>query len=145
MHSIYDSRTTCDANIVQFESFESDHCFNNGGNSALKYEYPTVLYYTSPTCAAAPASNATLPTTCTTVTVPTTTNNLAYKWTYGDVNFGGSSSKTLTDAEIGGIAGGGAVALIGASAAAYYFMGQGAASSAAATGGSTANPMVSAV
>lgn len=143
MHSIYDSRTTCDANIVQFESFESDHCFNNGGNSALKYEYPTVLYYSSPTCTAAPASNATLVTTCTTVTVPTTTNNLAYKWTYGDVNFGGSSSKTLTDAEIGGIAAGGAVALIGASAAAYYFMGQGAA--AAATGGSTANPMVSAV
>lgn len=143
MRSAFDSLTTCDANIVQFESFEDKHCFSNGGTS-FKYEFPTAFYYAGNTCAAPAASNETLSTTCATTTE--TPIVLANQWYYGDVNFGSDSdSPVLTTAEIAGIAAGGAVALVAAAAGAYYFMGSGAASGAATAMGGGANPMVSAV
>mmetsp|Transcript_125656 Transcript_125656/g.246258 ORF Transcript_125656/g.246258 Transcript_125656/m.246258 type:complete len:739 (+) Transcript_125656:70-2286(+) len=146
---LFDSPTTCDATVAEFESYENKHCFDNSGNSAFKYIFPQIFYYNAGTCAGSPASNNTLSQECVTITeYPINGLNLAYKWVYGDVTFGSSSSSdTLSTAEIAGIAVGGAVALVGIAAGAYYFMGQGAASAAMSSGSSAAatNPMVTPV
>lgn len=152
----YDSPTSC-GTLTAFESYQDGWCFNNGGGTSFKYDFPTAFYYPiGSTCTPGTAVGSTnLTTTCTEVTtypIAQGGDHVAYKWAYGDVKFssgGDDDSFELTTPEIAGIAAGGAVVVVGVAAGAYYAFGSSAAAAssgaASGAGASAANPMVSAV